>query len=422
MKNRFMLIFFCIFALFCLNFHYNHCTFAYNNSSVFAAQNTGYKICTLNYNGKLFEIDIRDCMKLAVDADAKINRESLNLNVAYKKALVEKILKMGFSYEVALCYSFYGLRERIEQVLSEIESPYEDSKLNYNAGKRYFYVTPSKNGVLVDRTKLYFDIYNALMSNGVAKIETTVLPAKIESSSFPLFRRGGFSTCFLNSNENRKHNIFTAVDKISGTIVKPNEEFSFNEVVGRRNEENGYKVAKIISNGEYVDGMGGGVCQVSTTLYNAAVLAGLEIVESHNHTLKPGYIKSGFDAMVNYGSCDLRFRNNTAKCIGIIGKYTQNECFFEIFGEKCQYNVEMCRKVIKTMPHENPQYILDVDNPELVGYLPLGTEKVVTVGKDGEVVDSFVELYERGRKVKEIKLRRSIYSSQNPKIVVGTCL
>ena len=425
MKNRFILIFFYAFMVICIilsNTRIGFADFLTDKNVTFAKQSGKYDICVLTYDGRNYRIDIRDCMRLAVDTGLKENNESLNMDVEHKKSLVTRILNMGFAPEVALCYSFYGLREKVEQVLNGIEYPCVNSELKYNTERRFFYVVPEKSGIVVDRSRLYADMCKAIYGDRVVKINTQKTIAEVKSSNYPLFRRALFSTSFYSSGENRKHNIYTAIDKISGLVLQPGEEFSFNKVVGRRTEENGFSVAKIISNGEYIDGLGGGVCQVSTTLYNAAVLAGLEIVESHSHSLKPSYVKSGFDAMVNYGTCDLKFRNNTAKCIGIIGKYTQNECFFEIFGEKCRYNIKTKRMVITTKPQDYPEYIFDIDAPELAGYLPLGTEKVLTAGKDGEVVDSFVELYENGRKVKEMKLRRSTYNTQRAKIVVGTCL
>ena len=86
--------------------------------------------------------------------------------------------------------------------------------------------------------------------------------------------------------------------------IEPGQIFSFNEAIGRRSLEAGYKEANIIKDGEFVKGVGGGVCQVSSTLYNAVLLSGLKVVESHPHSLKVGYVKEGFDAMVNFYSAD----------------------------------------------------------------------------------------------------------------------
>ena len=111
--------------------------------------------------------------------------------------------------------------------------------------------------------------------------------------------RAEFSTNYSSSTDARKFNVALASKTLDNTLVDINGEFSFNYTVGERTERRGYKKAKIIVGGEFVDGVGGGVCQVSTTLYNAVLLAGLKIIECHPHSLPVSYVAPSFDAMVN---------------------------------------------------------------------------------------------------------------------------
>ena len=121
-----------------------------------------------------------------------------------------------------------------------------------------------------------------------------------------------FTTYFSAENAPRAHNIALAAEKLNGTVLEAGEILSFNKRVGPRTAKNGFLEAPIIKAGEYVPGLGGGVCQASTTLYNAALLAGLEIKEYHPHSLASGYIEPSFDAMVSGASCDLKIKNTLA--------------------------------------------------------------------------------------------------------------
>ena len=148
------------------------------------------------------------------------------------------------------------------------------------------------------------------------------MPVKVEKE----ITVGEATTKIIDTGINRISNINLACESISGTAVKPGEEFSFNEVVGKRSKERGYKDAPIIFHGEKSYGTGGGVCQVSTTVYMAALNAGLEITERHTHSEKVSYAP-GTDATVVYGEKDMKFKNNTADTVYIYA-WAQNETVF----------------------------------------------------------------------------------------------
>ena len=149
-----------------------------------------------------------------------------------------------------------------------------------------------------------------------------------------IVKRSSFSTNYSSSTLERKHNIYLASKSIDKTMVDVGGEFSFNLVVGGRTEKRGYQKSKIIINGEFADGVGGGVCQVSTTLYNAVILAGLEIVEYHPHSLPVSYVAPSFDAMVNSSYADLKFRNNTQNPIIIRAWADGDRLKIDILGQK----------------------------------------------------------------------------------------
>ena len=129
---------------------------------------------------------------------------------------------------------------------------------------------------------------------------------------------GSYTTNFDTSNTNRTHNIELASTKISGTLVKPGDVFSFNNVVGERTAEAGYDDAPVIIDGKLVPGIGGGICQVSSTLFNTALLSGMNIIERTPHFEPVGYIQAGRDATVAWGYLDFKFRNPYQQSIYIL--------------------------------------------------------------------------------------------------------
>ncbi len=131
-------------------------------------------------------------------------------------------------------------------------------------------------------------------------------------------------TTYFNSPYGRTVNIKRACKYIDGTVLNPGDIFSFNGVVGRRTEARGFKMATVYSGQSVTSGLGGGVCQVSTTIFNAALLANLQIVERHQHTMKVHYVVPGRDAAISWGTCNMRFKNNTKNSIKISAKVYNN--------------------------------------------------------------------------------------------------
>ena len=162
-----------------------------------------------------------------------------------------------------------------------------------------------------------------------------------------------FSTQYVN-NANRTTNLILASNKINGTVLMPGETFSYNAVVGERTIEAGYKNAAIYENGQVVDGLGGGICQVSTTLYNTVLFSNLEIVERTNHMFLTTYVGGGRDATVAYGSLDFKFKNNRTYPIKIVSSVQGGYCTVQIYGLKMadDYQVEIFTNKIGTRTYQ----------------------------------------------------------------------
>ena len=141
-----------------------------------------------------------------------------------------------------------------------------------------------------------------------------------------------FSTPIVDNNKNRVNNIKITCSRISGTVVKPDSEFSFCDIVGQPSAEDGYKKAHAFANGKLINAIGGGNCQVSTTIYNAAKKTdGVEITERHEHGKPVGYIEQGKDATVAYDYYDLKFENHNNYSLKLKAYVKNNKVYIEIY-------------------------------------------------------------------------------------------
>ncbi|MGM0837334.1 MAG: VanW family protein [Bacillota bacterium] len=169
-------------------------------------------------------------------------------------------------------------------------------------------------GYRLDRQVFKEKFYEYFYSNGPTEIEVPLLEVypKVDSellADIRIKQIGQYVTYFNSYNKSRSHNIFLAAEAIDNHVVFPNETFSFNKVVGKRTLEKGYLRAPIIVRGELSEGVGGGICQVSSTLFNAVDRAGLKIVERYSHSRNVPYVPSGRDATVSWYGPDFRFQN-----------------------------------------------------------------------------------------------------------------
>jgi len=216
-------------------------------------------------------------------------------------------------------------------------------------------------------------------------------------------------------NRNRAENIRLGAQKLNGKILGPGEIFSFNEAVGPRTVEAGYKTAHSYIGGKVVDDIGGGICQVSSTLYNAVLYSDLEVIERRNHMFTVGYVPKGLDATVSYGQLDFKFRNSTNWPIKLEAWVTgNNELFFSIKGtnESPGKVVEIKPQIVKVIDY-NTIYI---DDPNL----PQGETKVKQNGITGYVVDTYKIVKQNGKIVSQNKIHTSIYQALDREIIRGT--
>lgn len=184
---------------------------------------------------------------------------------------------------------------------------------------------------------------------------------------------GAYSTSVAGRSESQRHNARLALARLDGAVVAPGGMFSFNQRVGTFSRDRGYRKAPVSYNGQLIDDWGGGVCQTSTTLYNAALLAGMRILERHRHQFAPSYVPPGRDAAVAFSNIDLRFRNPLPYPVRIVGRLEGSRVIVSLLGARSlDVRPEVVSEVREVRPPET--YVLGGLN---------GRRRVRNTGKAG---------------------------------------
>ncbi|MCL2002534.1 MAG: VanW family protein [Oscillospiraceae bacterium] len=225
---------------------------------------------------------------------------------------------------------------------------------------------------------------------------------------------GAYSTSTSGSSQNRIGNVSISAQAMSGTIILPGESFSFNDVVGPRSSERGYLPAGAYLNGQVVQEIGGGICQTSTTLYNAVLLANLQIVYRQSHSMTVWYVPLGLDAAVSWGRFDFIFSNDTPYPIRVVSWYERGRLTAEIWGTKTDdLTVVMESDIIAHRPAQTTT----VHNPELAP----GASVTKISGSDGWTVQTYRVLVDPdGNEVYRNPEARTGYIKFDAIIEVGT--
>jgi len=245
------------------------------------------------------------------------------------------------------------------------------------------------------------DIVETLPEITVAKLKEDGLERKIIE----------FSTSFSTSGEGRSHNVTAAALALNDTLLQPGEVFEYGKIVAKAEKEYGYKEAPVILRGKLTPGIGGGICQVSSTLYNAALLSGLEIVERRNHSLPVSYLPRGLDATFASGFVNFKFRNSTGKQLLIRTVVQDKTVTVKMFGtmdERVSYKTETAQ--LKINP---PKTAYVADNT-----VALGKQVQLQKGENGYVVEAFLVKEIDGKFSERKKLSKDTYRTQDTLIAV----
>lgn len=319
-------------------------------------------------------------------------------------------IKLNYSYDVQY------LENKLEDISKELDQEAKDASIVLEDQR--FVITDEVEGRKLNISKSC-DIVKAIIdkaSEGDAELAVDVTEPEIKRTDLEKIKDnlGEYSTKFNAADADRTHNIKIATSSVSNILVKPGEVFSLNKSMGPRLAKFGYKEANVIINNELVPGIGGGVCQVSSTLYNAALLSNLKIIERKSHSLPSSYIALGRDATISENYIDLKFENNTKYPIYIYGEVKGSWVKFSIYGrnENPERTVKIKTETIKVTP---PQISI-IEDPTL----PEGTEVEEKKAYTGYVVKSYRIVSENGKEISTEELPLSVYRVVNGVKRVGT--
>ena len=301
----------------------------------------------------------------------------------------------------------------VDKVYKKVYTKAKDATLD---PKKNYAIVASTTGVSFDKKEAAAAIEG--LEEGESKsisLKLTTADITTQNLQKNLFkdRLGGYSTNVAGTAA-RINNVRLASQHCNNTILLPGETFSYNEIVGQRTAARGFQEAGAYLNGKTVQELGGGICQVSSTLYCATVLSNLEIVHRENHMFESTYVPLGLDATVSWGAPDYVFKNNTKYPIKVVAGYANGVCTCEIWGTKTD-NITV--KFVNEVLSRNPYKTVTVkDDTKPVGYSAVTEE-----GENGSRVQTYRELYDgNGKLISRTKESFSVYTRRDQVVTVGT--
>ncbi|MGB9840428.1 VanW family protein [Thermovenabulum sp.] len=321
------------------------------------------------YNNKKYETTVGELIifnpEKSIKEALQIKKEEFFLKSFYLDQFNKRKLRI-----IPLFYAIneQNLQSTITKIEKEICTLPQNARFTIRQNK--LQIIDEKEGTEIDKELLKTMISNKIFDDEIVidlplkKIKPFYTKEKLKNMNIK-YEIASFSTRFNLNQKDRINNIKLASDILNGIIIAPMEVFSFNETVGERTKEKGYRDAPIYFNNEVIQGTGGGVCQISTTLYNLVLLADLEVIERHHHSMPVGYVPPGRDATVSYGILDLKFKNNTGGYLVLSTEIIGNNLVMKFFSnEKFNKKVDIISEIVNTIP---PGKIQKIDNNLEVG-------------------------------------------------------
>ena len=375
---------------------------------------------TLQHGGKTWVLSSQD-LDLTYDYDAALAEAFASANNASKDEK-KRIEEQGLNIPLKVLSSPSGIDTALSKIASEINVEAKEASVEFTPEKsdRFTY-SDSQTGVTLDMASSLTAIQNAVdqgvFPTTVPLVVQTVEPSvTLEDVKKNTTKISTATTSYDGGKENRTFNLKKGVDILHGVIVKPGQEFSFNKTTGPRDEKNGWKQAPTIVDGTmFEDDFGGGICQVSTTMFNAVFKAGLKVTERNKHSIPSSYVDLGLDAMVSYGSKDFRFVNNTDYPIYITATCGGGSLTFAVWGRPLPdgQSIKLRSETNKEVEPGEPE-IFDAES------LSPGKKETVRKAKNGYEVTVYKDTYDAsGERIDSEKAYSVSYAPIRAVIRVG---
>lgn len=368
----------------------------------------------LIYNGKEYSYSLEDLGVEFLYEDAV----SRAYGIGRKGSIINRLLEImevklnGKEVDLQLSINKDKILKIVEYISDDIYVEARDAKFHFNNGQ--IHIEDEVVGKSVDKEELINRIAKNIKEDGINNIDTIEIPVKstIPKLSKDLLSRingviGEFSTSFKGSTKNRIENIRLSANAIKGKMLLPGESVSFNETVGPVRREYGYKEANVIIGGKYTSGIGGGVCQTSTTLYNALLLAGVTILERSPHSIPPAYVNLGHDAAVAENLMDLKFRNDFDYPIYINTEIKNNRIYVYIYGDVSErdYTVRIKSEITEVIKAKEEIIVDEKLNP--------GVKVMVQEGRNGYRVKTYRYIIKNGIIIDKELISNDYYRERN---------
>lgn len=367
------------------------------------------------------------------DIDAKVNIDE-ELDKAYRigrrGSFIDRLKEIravkeeGYSAKTEITYDVETIKPRLADIKKKIDKKAVDATVTFKPGASpQFTFTSEKKGYVLDTEKLFQEIKGQLSELWSIKIllepkevKPKVYRKDLEKATEKIAH---FSTDLGSSSAARRHNIKLSMEQFNGLMLKPGEELSFNETTGPRDLDKGYKSAPVIAADKSLqDGPGGGVCQSSSTLYNAFLLADVKITRRAHHSFPSSYVDMGFDATVNWPNLDLKVKNTRKTPIFIQTYISDNKVHAIIYGEplKKGRTIKLSSEIYETIEAPEPKVVKDTKG-EYVTYTDEKYEKVKS--RKGYKVKTYQIIYEKGKEVERKQVANDYYKPIRGQVYVG---
>lgn len=334
--------------------------------------------------------------------------------------VIMELEQNGSNYTVDTDVNASGIENFLSRIERDMTTEAKDATVDqFDPAERSFTFTDEQTGEKIDMQKLRGQVesmvatedYTAVLQAEFETLHPSITKEQLESQNKLL---ASFTTTTTN-NSNRNANIKLCSSAFNGHVVAPGETFSINTLTGPRTAAKGYKDAGTIRGGILVDEPGGGVCQVSTTLFNAVVRAGLEIVERHNHSWPSDYVKIGMDAAIDYPAKDFKFTNTSDAPIYLVSMFSNNKLTVEVYGKPILEDgmtIELRSTTDSTVARAEDSYEFDAS-------LAPGETVQIRKGRDGKNSTTYIQYVVDGKTVEEKVLFKSVYPPIRAKYAYG---
>ena len=363
-----------------------------------------------NYDISLSELGYTYDFEKAVDEAYSLGREG---NPIERYRFIKELKKGQGNIVLEPKYDMDLVLKLVDKIEEDLYQEAKDASLEFNSGS--FVVSKAMPGITLKKSDLINQIVDSINNPGNIQIPVDIVEPKITEDLLGRVNGiiGQFSTSFKGSSSGRIQNIRQSAKAVSNLLVLPGEEFSFNELVGPIGPSTGYTEAPVIVNGELTPGLGGGVCQSSTTLYNALLLSDVKIVERHPHSIAAAYVPRGTDGAVARGYLDLKFMNNFDFPIYIHSSISGNTIQFYVYGDKNSkdYSVKIEPELLQTIPYK-VQEIYDAT-------LEPGARVLQQEGRTGYKVRTFKSIIKDGIVIERTQINYDYYRERDYIYKVG---